>query len=106
MGTCPGHEHLGESVRNMRFIAAVAFKRLRVELTRTVSRHVDLLESTSGGHQIARVVTVAISLALRAAFSPGRSNELIELFTHHRFEHDPNGALRETTQVLMEDLLL
>jgi len=50
--------------------------------------------------------TGAISLALRATFSPGRSNKLIELFTHHRFDHDPNGTLRETTQVLVEDLLL
>src|SRR6266480_7674976 len=43
---CPGHEHLGESVRNVRFIATVAFKDLGVELPFTVSRHFDLLDAT------------------------------------------------------------
>jgi len=50
-------------------------------------------------------VAVAVAFALRATLSPSRSNELIEFFTHHGFYHDPNGALGETTQVLMEDLL-
>ena len=55
--------------------------------------------------RLARVVAVAVAFALRATLSPSRSNELIEFFTHHGFYHDPNGALGETTQVLMEDLL-
>ena len=32
VGARPSHEHLGESLCDMRFIAAVAFKRLSVEL--------------------------------------------------------------------------
>src|SRR5713101_8374515 len=105
VGACPGHEHLRESLCDVRFIAAIALKGLRVELTRAVSGHVDLLEPTSGGHEITRVRTVAVPFALRATLSPGRSNELVEFFTHHHFDHGPDGALGETTQVLMEDLL-
>ena len=45
-------------------------------------------------------------LLLSTALSPARSNKLVELFTHHRFYHDPNGALGQRTQVLMEDLLV
>ena len=86
----------------MWFVATVAFKRLRVELTRAVYGDVDLLEPTSGGHEISRVVAVAVPFALRATLSPGHSNELVEFFTHHGFYHDPNGALSQGTQVLME----
>jgi hypothetical protein len=100
MSARPGDKHLGEPFCNVGFIPTVAFEGLGVELTFTVPGHFDLLEPTSGGHQIARVVTVAIAFALGATLSPGRSNELIELSTHHRFDHDPNGALGERTQVL------
>jgi len=51
-------------------------------------------------------VAVAVPFALGATLSPGRSNELLELFTHHGFDHDAHGALGETTQVLMEFLLV
>src|SRR5712692_10584982 len=105
VGTRPGDKHLGESFGNVRFIAAVAFKGLRVELTRAISGHVDLLEPTSGGHQIAGVVAIAVPFALGATLAPGRSNKLVELFTHHGFYHDPHRALGERTQVVMEDLL-
>ncbi len=44
--------------------------------------------------------------SLGATFSRGRSTELIELFTHHGFYHDPNDALSETTQVLLDCLLV
>src|SRR5206468_2900652 len=88
MGTCPGDKHLGESFRNVRFIATVAFKGLGVEFPFTISRDVDLLEPTSGSHQVARVVAVAVPFALGVALSPARSNELIELFTHHGLYHD------------------
>src|SRR6266852_1428566 len=94
------------SLGNVRFIAAVAFKGLRVELTGAVSGHVDLLEPTRGGHQIAGVVAVAVPFALGATLAPGRSNKLVELFTHHGFYHDPHSALGERTQVVMEDLLV
>src|SRR5207244_7676316 len=44
VGACPSHEHLRQPFGDMRFIATVAFKGLRVELAFTVSGHVDLLE--------------------------------------------------------------
>jgi hypothetical protein len=47
----------------MRFVATVAFKRLSVELTFSVSGDFDLLEPTSRCHQIAGVGAVAIALA-------------------------------------------
>src|SRR5438552_14056008 len=43
---CPSYEHVGQSLSDMRFIAAVALKDLGVELAFTVSRHVDLLDAT------------------------------------------------------------
>src|SRR6266446_2359039 len=46
----PSHEHLRQPFCDVRFIATVAFKRLRVELAFTISGHVDLLEPTSRGH--------------------------------------------------------
>jgi hypothetical protein len=102
---CPSHEHLCQPFCDVRFIATVALKGLGVELTFTIPGHVDVLDPTCGCHQVARVVAVAVPFAFRATFSPGRSNELVELFTHHRFYHDPHGALGESTQVLMEDVL-
>ena len=36
VGACARDKHLGESFGDVRFIATVAFKRLRVELTRAV----------------------------------------------------------------------
>jgi hypothetical protein len=65
MSARPGDKHLGEPFCNVGFIPTVGFEGLGVELTFTVPGHFDLLEPTSGGHQIARVVTVAI------AFAPG-----------------------------------
>jgi hypothetical protein len=56
--------------------------------------------------RLARVGPVAIAFALGVRPSPGRSNELVKLFTLHRFEYDPHGALRQRSQVLMEDVLL
>ncbi len=46
VGARPGDKHLGESFRNMGFIATVAFKDLRVELAFTVSGHVEPLDPT------------------------------------------------------------
>src|SRR6266705_5733889 len=89
------NEHLGEPFGNVGFIPTVAFKGLRVKLPGAVSGHLDVLESTSRGHQVSGVGAVAIAFALGAAFSPGRSNELVELFTHYGFDHDSHGALRK-----------
>src|SRR5260370_35921305 len=70
----PSHEHLRQSFGNMRFIATVAFKRLAVELTLTISGHVDLLGPTRGFPQIALVVAVALPLRLGTASSPRGPN--------------------------------
>ncbi len=67
----PSHEHLRQTFGDMRLIATVAFKRLGVELTRTVSWDFDLLQPTSRGRQITGVGAVAIAFALGTAFSPG-----------------------------------
>src|SRR2546425_9669149 len=48
----PSHKHLREPFGDVWFVATVAFKRLAVELTLTISGHVDLLEPTRGCHQI------------------------------------------------------
>jgi hypothetical protein len=77
MGARPSDKHLAESFRNVRFLATVAFKRLGVELTFTISGHVDLLQLTSGCHQITGVGAQALAFALGAAFSPCGSNERI-----------------------------
>jgi hypothetical protein len=69
------HEHLRESFGDMGFIAAVTVKDLGMELTFPISGDVDVLEPTRRCHQITGVGAVAIAFALRAAFSPGRSNE-------------------------------
>ena len=49
MGTGPSYKHLRESLGNVRLIATVAVKDLRVELAFTVSRHFDLLDATGRG---------------------------------------------------------
>jgi len=89
----------------MGFIATVTVKRLGVELAFSISGHLDIFEPASGCNQITSVGDVTVPFTFRSAFSPGGSNEGISLFTHHGFYHDPNGALSETMQVLMEDLL-
>jgi hypothetical protein len=77
-----------------------------MKLAFPISRNFDLLQPTSGGHQITGIGAIAIPFAFGTTLSPGCSNELVELFTHHRFDHGPNGTLGERPQVLMEDLLL
>src|SRR5690348_18480789 len=63
VGTRSGDKHLSEPFRNVRFIATIAPKRLAVELSLPISRNFDFLYPTSGGHQIARVVVIAVPLA-------------------------------------------
>jgi hypothetical protein len=59
----------------MGFIAAVPVEDLCMELTFTISGDVNILEPTSGGHQIAQVGAVAIPFALRTPLCPSGSNE-------------------------------
>ena len=77
VGTHPGHEHLHQPVRDVWFIATVAFKCLGVKLTRAIARDFDLLQPTGRSDQIAGVGAIAIPVALGAAFSPGGSNERV-----------------------------
>src|ERR1051326_2757423 len=55
LGARASDEHLRQPFGNVRFIAAVALKRLRVELTFAVSGHFQILESACRGHQITGV---------------------------------------------------
>src|SRR5437660_39422 len=59
----PSHKHLGQSFCNVGFVATVAVEGLSVKLTFPISRHVDVLKSTRRGHEIARVVAVAVPFA-------------------------------------------
>src|SRR6266851_7111262 len=102
----PSHEHLRQSFGDMRFIATVAFKGLGMELTFPISGHVDLLEPTRRGRQIARVGAIAIAFAFGATLSPTDSDEGIEFLAHHQFQDRAHGALSQGSQMLMKFLLL
>jgi hypothetical protein len=73
----PRHEHLGQSLCDVRFIAAVALKGLSVELPFPIPGHVDVLDPTRGGHQIAGVGAIAIAFACGTTCSPGGSDERV-----------------------------
>src|SRR5690348_13288406 len=75
VGACAGHEHVGQALGDLGFIAAVALEDLGVKLTLTVSRNLQVFDPTRGGHQITRVVAVAVSFALGATLSPADSDE-------------------------------
>ena len=63
VGARPSHEHLRQPLCDVRFIAAVPLKRLRVELTCTISGHFDLLEPTRRRYEVAGVGAIAIPFA-------------------------------------------
>jgi hypothetical protein len=73
--TRASYKHLGESLGDLRLIAAVALKDLCVELALTISRNLQLLDPTSRCDQVAGVGPVALSFAFRAALSPADSDE-------------------------------
>ena len=50
-----------------------------------ISGDFDLLDPTGGGHEIARVVAVAIAFALGTTFSPSGSNKRIQFLAHDDF---------------------
>ena len=47
VGTRPSDEHLRQSFGNLRFIATVAVKGLRVELTFSISGNVEIFDAAS-----------------------------------------------------------
>jgi hypothetical protein len=60
----PSHEHLRESFSDVWLVTARARKGLGMELTFTISGHVNLLQSTRRCREITSVGTVAIALRL------------------------------------------
>ena len=106
VGTHPSDKHLGKSFGNVRFIAAVAFKGLRMKLALPIARNFDLLEPTGRCHEVAGVGTVAIAFTFRVRFSPSGSNKRIQFLAHNYFYYRPNGTLSQGTQMLMKFLLL
>ncbi len=90
----------------MGFIPTVSVEYLGVELTFSISRHLEIFEPTSGGDQIARVGAIAIAFAFGTGFSPGRSNEGIKLLAHDQFSPRAHGALSQRAQMLVKFLLL
>ena len=105
-GADSGHKHLGESLRHLRFRAAVAVEDLRVELAFPVSGYLDLLDPTGRRDQITAVGAVAIPFALRATFSSTHPDQCIEFLTHHPLQHYANGVSGQFTQMVLEGLLL
>ena len=90
----------------MRFIAAVAFKRLGVELAFPIAGDLELFDPTSRCGQIARIGAVAIAFAFGATLPPGSSNERIKFLAHHQFQDRAYGARILGTHMLMKFLLL
>src|SRR5258708_5462853 len=78
-----GHKHLGQSLRHLRFIAAVALEDLGVELPLPVSGNLELLDPTGCSGQITAVGAIAIPFALGAACSPAHPDERVEFLAHH-----------------------
>src|SRR6266487_180142 len=94
------------SFGNVRFITAVAFKSLRVEVPFTISGNFEIFDAARRCCQIARVVAVAISFALGAAFSPSHADKRIEFLSYDCFQHHTNGTSGQFAQILLERLLV
>src|SRR5258708_5557192 len=92
VGTRASDKHLGESLRDLWLIAAVALEDLRVELALAISRDLQVFDPTRGGPQIALVETITIPFALGAALAPAHSDERVKLFAHHPLQHHAQGT--------------
>src|SRR5229473_6481495 len=64
MRTRAGHEHLGESFGNVRFITIVALEDLRVELTFPIAGNLEIFDTASRCGQVAAIGAIAIASAL------------------------------------------
>src|SRR5260221_5617628 len=87
VGACPSHEHLGQSLSHLRFIAAVALENLRVELALAISRNLQVLNPTPGGNQVAVVRALTIAFAPWAALTPTDSHQRVQFLAHHFLQH-------------------
>jgi hypothetical protein len=85
----------------MRFIAAVAFERLSMELTRAVSGHVEILDPARGRDQVALVIAVAIPFTPGAALSPRGPDQRVQLLAHHCLQHDAYDTASQFAQILL-----
>jgi hypothetical protein len=81
-----------EPLGHVGFIAAIALEDLGVELALPISRHLQVLDPTRGGDQVAAVEAVAISFALGTAFSPAYADERIKLLAHDAFQYHADGS--------------
>jgi len=80
MGAHSCNKHVGESFRNVRFIAVIVLKGLRMKLALSISRNFDVVEPTSGCDQVAAGIgAIAVPCAFGTALSPGDSNKLVQL---------------------------
>src|SRR5579859_5827327 len=64
------YKHLRQTLCHLRFIAAVAFKRLGMELSFSISRNVKVFDGTRRSRQIPRVGPIAVAFPLRGTLSP------------------------------------
>src|SRR6266699_3766605 len=67
-------------------------KHLGLKLPLPISGDFEILNAPGGSHQIAGVGPIAIPTASGRAFSPGCSNALLQLFTHHLFDQNLDGT--------------
>src|SRR5258708_22906780 len=75
----PGHEHLRQPFGDVRLVATIALKDLRVELTFPIAWNLEIFDAASRCGQIAAIVAIAIAFALGAAFPPSHANDRIEI---------------------------
>ena len=66
------HEHLGQSLGDVGFIAAVAFKGLGMELAFPIAGDFEIFEPPRGGHQITGIGAIAIPFAAAGYIRPKR----------------------------------
>src|SRR5712692_2920878 len=97
VGTHPAHKHLGQRFGYLWFITVVALEHLTVKCSFPVSWHLQLFNAPGWGDEIAGVVTIAIPSAIGGAFTPGCSNALLQLLTHHVFDQDLNRTHGQAT---------
>jgi hypothetical protein len=106
VGACASNEHVGQALGHLRLIATIALEDLGMEPALTIAGNLQVLDPARRGDQITSVGAVTIALALGTAFSPPDSDERVELFTHHIFQHHANGPAGQFVQMLPKFVLI